>query len=55
MLLLIKNNKKLAMEEVIKPTKRTTTDVLSGIGNGILEDLEMSIHQTRANNEENTD
>ena len=36
------------MEEIVKPAKRSTADVLGGIGQGILEDLSMSIHQTQA-------
>ena len=46
MLEMIKNNKKVEMEEIAKPIKRSTADVLGGIGNGILDDLSLSIHQT---------
>lgn len=43
---MIKNNKKAEMEEISKPiVKRTTADILGGIGAGILDDLSMSIHQ----------
>jgi hypothetical protein len=45
---MIKNNKKAEMEEISNPVKRSTADVLGGIGAGILEDLSMSIHQAEA-------
>lgn len=52
---MIKNNKKIAMDEMVPKndySQRTKTDILSGIGNGILDDLEMSIHHTRAKADE---
>ena len=55
MLELIKMNKKVSMDQMEKTSKDTTTDILRGIGNGILDDLEMSIHQTRHRDEDNED